>query len=123
MGRISLDEYRQSNNGAGNTINSDMMREHVLAARKVQEERFARERICFNAQMGVAELERYVALEGEEREYMDRVYENLHLSLRSYHRVLKVARTIADIDGEAQVKLPQLKEALCYRGVEDRYWR
>ena len=54
---------------------------------------------------------------------MDRVYENLHLSLRSYHRVLKVARTIADIDGEAQVKLPQLKEALCYRGVEDRYWR
>ncbi|MBQ9867076.1 MAG: YifB family Mg chelatase-like AAA ATPase [Lachnospiraceae bacterium] len=123
MGRISLDEYRQSNNGAGNTINSDMMREHVLAARKVQEERFANERICFNAQMGVAELERYVALEGEEREYMDRVYENLHLSLRSYHRVLKVARTIADIDGEAQVKLPQLKEALCYRGVEDRYWR
>ena len=54
---------------------------------------------------------------------MDKVYENLHMSLRSYHRVLKVARTIADIDGLCNVGLEQLKEALCYRGVEDRYWR
>ena len=107
----------------GNGIRITDSAVNAQAARKVQEERFANERICFNAQMGVQELERYVKLEGEEREYMDRVYENLHLSLRSYHMVLKVARTIADIDGEAQVKLPQLKEALCYRGVEDRYWR
>ena len=80
------------------------------------------EKICFNAQMGVAELEKYVRLEGEEREFMDKVYESLHLSLRSYHRVLKVARTIADIDGQKEVGLSQLQEALCYRGIEDRYW-
>ena len=122
MGRISLDEYRQSNKASGNGINSTVMREHVMAARAVQEERFADEKICFNAQMGVAELEKYVRLEGKEREYMDKVYESLHLSLRSYHRVLKVARTIADIDGRKEVGLSQLQEALCYRGIEDRYW-
>lgn len=122
MGRISLDEYRQSNAGEEASINSKMMRERVLMARAAQEERFKAEKICFNAQMGVAELERFVSLKEPEREYMDKVYESLHLSLRSYHRVLKVARTIADIDGCKDVGLEQLKEALCYRGVEDRYW-
>ncbi len=123
MGRISLDEYRLSNKGGGKAISSDMMRERVLAARKIQEERFKGERIYFNAQMGVSELERFVQLNVKEREYMDKVYEELHLSLRSYHRVLKVARTIADIDAQAEVGLKQLQEALCYRGIEDRYWR
>ncbi|MBR6255785.1 MAG: YifB family Mg chelatase-like AAA ATPase [Lachnospiraceae bacterium] len=123
MGRISMEEYRKSHEGSMDELNSDTMRQRVLEARAIQEERFRDEAICFNAQMGVAELERYVKLGEKEREYMDKVYENLHMSLRSYHRVLKVARTIADIDGLCNVGLEQLKEALCYRGVEDRYWR
>ena len=87
-----------------------------------QEERFAEESICFNAQMGVNELKKYVLLGKKEQEYMDKVYEQLHMSLRSYHRILKVARTIADLDGNNKVEIPQLQEALCYRGVEERYW-
>ena len=122
MGRISLDEYRQINKAEGNGTDSTAMRQHVMAARALQEERFKNEKICFNAQMGVSELEKYVPLGSREREYMDKVYESLHLSLRSYHRVLKVARTIADIDGSSEVGLSQLQEALCYRGIEDRYW-
>ena len=88
----------------------------------MQEERFCGDKICFNAQMGVKELNKYVRLGKDEQDYMDRVYEKLHLSLRSYHRVLKVARTIADLDQCSEVELAQLQEALCYRGVEERYW-
>ena len=71
---------------------SSEMREHVLQARKRQQERFAGTGLQFNAQMGVKELERLVPLGRKERAFMDQVYEKLHLSLRSYHRILKVAR-------------------------------
>ena len=53
---------------------------------------------------------------------MDKAYEKMHLSLRSYHKILRVARTIADIDGKKDVELSCLQEALCYRSIEERYW-
>ena len=121
MGRIELSEYKRS--GEGNAeYGSAAMRERVMKARKVQEKRFAGTPFSFNAQMGVNEIREYVKLGEKEQAYMDKVYEQLHLSLRSYHRILKVARTVADIDGKKEVGIAQLQEALCYRGVEDRYW-
>ena len=116
-----MPEYRKAGEAAPEWY-SESMRRRVLSARKMQELRFAGEKICFNAQMGVNELKKYVMLGKKEQEYMDTVYERLHLSLRSYHRILKVARTIADLDGCENVEVRQLQEALCYRGVEERYW-
>ena len=121
LGRVELPEYRKAGEAAPEWY-SESMRRRVLSARKMQELRFAGEKICFNAQMGVNELKKYVMLGKKEQEYMDTVYERLHLSLRSYHRILKVARTIADLDGCENVEVRQLQEALCYRGVEERYW-
>lgn len=121
LGRVELKEYRKSGQTDPEWY-SEAMRKRVLEARRMQEKRFAKEGICFNGQMGVSELKEYVVLEKKEQEYMDKVYERLHLSLRSYHRILKVARTIADLDGTENVGIPQLQEALCYRGVEERYW-
>ncbi|MCR5251249.1 MAG: YifB family Mg chelatase-like AAA ATPase [Lachnospiraceae bacterium] len=122
MGRISLQEYRRRGQSKKAEYGSAAMRERVLKARARQEERFAGEEIRFNAQMGVKEIGRFVMLGEREQSYMDTVYESLHLSLRSYHRVLKLARTIADLDGIEEVGRSQLQEALCYRSVEDRYW-
>lgn len=123
MGRLSIKEYRLRKPGEKDgEYGSAAMRERVLRARKVQEERFAACSISFNAQMGVNELQDFVRLSKEDQEYMDSVYESLHLSLRSYHRLLKVARTIADLDGRSDVGKEDINEALCYRSVEDRYW-
>jgi magnesium chelatase family protein len=70
----------------------------------------------------VRELEQLIHLGKKEQGFMDQVYEKLHLSLRSYHRILKVARTIADLDAAEEIALKHIQEALCYRSVEERYW-
>ena len=59
----------------------------------------------------------------KEKKFMEKAYDRMHLSLRSYHKILRVARTIADIGGSEKVELSHLSEALCYRSIEDRYWR
>ncbi len=99
------------------------MKETVLMARKIQEERFVGSPISFNSQMSHGELEKYTELGEKEKKFMERAYDRMHLSLRSYHKILRVARTIADIGGSEKVELSHLTEALCYRSIEDRYWR
>ena len=53
---------------------------------------------------------------------MRRIFKQMNLSARGYHRILRVARTIADLAGEESISLAHLGEAICYRGVEEKYW-
>ena len=53
---------------------------------------------------------------------MEEVYEKMKLSVRGYHRILKVARTIADVEGDKEIGTKHIMEAVCYRGMEDKYW-
>ena len=99
------------------------MKDAVMRARQIQEERFSGTGISFNSQMAHADMEKFVELGEKEKKFMERAYDRMHLSLRSYHKILRVARTIADIDGNKKVELSHLTEALCYRSIEDRYWR
>ena len=121
MGRMSAEEIHGKVNEKSR-YGSTEMREHVMGARKRQQERFTGTRLQFNSQMGVKELERLVTLGKKEQGFMDQVYEKMHLSLRSYHRILKVARTIADLDASESIALKHIQEALCYRSIEERYW-
>ncbi len=121
MGRLKPEALRKKSEKE-TTLGSDGMRQQVIFARQMQERRFAGSGLMFNAQMGVKEIEEYIRLDKKEEKFMNDAYESMHLSLRSYHRMLRVARTIADLDGSETVGLKHLNEALCYRGVEDRYW-
>ncbi len=121
MGRMSAEEIHGKAEEK-HRYGSAEMRANVMKARKRQQERFAGTSLQFNAQMGVKELEKMVPLGKQEQEFMDRVYEKLHLSLRSYHRILKVACTIADLDASEKIGLKHIQEALCYRSLEERYW-
>ena len=60
----------------------------------------------------------YCALGEEEKKFMEQVFYSLKLSARAYHRILKVARTIADLEGSYEIKKEHLTEAVCYRGFE-----
>lgn len=100
---------------------SERIRERVQAARDRQAERFAasaengqRPVLC-NADMGVRELTAHVRLNREGEVLMRSAMQQMHLSARGYHRVLKLARTIADLDGSDDVKAHHLAEALQYR--------
>lgn len=101
---------------------SAQVRERVMAARKRQENRFAGTGLHFNADMGAGEVARYCALGDTELRYMERMFSALQLSARAYHRILKVARTIADLDGSDGIGETHLAEAICYRQSDHKYW-
>lgn len=102
--------------------NSAQIRRRVMRARELQERRFEGTALKFNADMGVAEVERYCALGENERKYMEKMFALMQLSARGYHRILKVARTIADLDESVQIEERHLSEAICYRQVDAKYW-
>jgi magnesium chelatase family protein len=95
----------------------------VAAARKIQAERFAaigRPELRVNAEAQGGALETIAALDATGLKLLRDAAEAMHLSARGYHRVLKVARTIADLDGAEAIGRPHLAEALAYRALHDR---
>lgn len=89
--------------------------QRVLAARRIQEERFSGSGIRTNAGMGPAQIEKWTPLNPECRRLLERAAEGLGLSARAYHRILKVARSIADLNGEQKIATNHLAEAISYR--------
>ena len=108
--------------GKGTGMDSRGMREKVMLARMRQMERFQEEKLTNNAQMGQNEIEKYCRLGKEEERMMRQAYEVMNLTVRSYHKVLKVARTIADLEGSPKIKKAHLSEAAGYRSLEEKLW-
>jgi len=94
---------------------SHAVRERVAAARRVQAQRFRGTRLLTNADMGPAEVRRHCQLDGAGQRLMQAAMRQLHLSARAYHRVLNLARTIADLAGAADIGPAHLAEAIQYR--------
>lgn len=94
---------------------SARIKERVMGARQMQAQRFAGTQLRFNADMGVAQVEKYCVLGAQEKGYMERMFSAMQLSARSYHRILKVARTIADLEQCGGIRKEHLSEAICYR--------
>lgn len=101
---------------------SEEMRENVIKSIEVQKNRYKNTDINFNSQLTANLIEEFIHLGRKEKEYIDEMYEKMNLSVRGYHRILKVARTIADIEGSKEVLTEHLMEALSYRGIEEKYW-
>lgn len=101
---------------------SAQIRARVCEARQRQKERYQDTEIRSNAALGVKELERYCALGAEAQILMEQAYSALGLTARTYHKILKVARTIADLDGSGEIKTGHIKEAIGYRTLDKKYW-
>lgn len=98
------------------------IRKRVTAARAVQDERYRGTKYRFNADLDSEAVRKYCALDDECRKMMSMVYENMHLTARSYTRILKTARTIADLDNAPAIRPEHLTEAVSYRAVDRKYW-
>ena len=101
---------------------SAQIRSRVREAWERQRHRLRDAGIDCNAQMTGRHVKTYCRLDEQEESMMAHIFEKLGLSARAYHRILKVARTIADLDGEDKIMERHLGEALGYRGLEQRFW-
>lgn len=110
-------DVKDLNAKKGNLCSADM-RKMVMKARARQEARFEKSRLRFNSDIGAKEIKKYCVLGKEEQEYMEKMFYHMNLSARSYHKTLKVARTIADLDESETIRIPHLAEAVCYRAQE-----
>ena len=101
---------------------SSSIRERVIRARKLQEERYEGRPYRCNARLPQQDLEYFCRLERKEEKLMERIFKSMKMSARSYYRILKVARTIADLDGCEKVKDIHIEEALECRMGGEKYW-
>ena len=97
---------------------SHAIRKRVTRAREIQQARFDGVGIHCNAQMGSRHLEAFCRLSGEGKGFLQDVASRLNLSARAYHRVMKIARTIADLEGAAEIDTTHLAEAVQYRSLD-----
>lgn len=101
---------------------SSQIRIRVEAAHHIQKERYAGCSWQFNSRLPSSSIERFCTLEEKEEALMEMAFEKMNLSARAYHRIIRVARTIADLDGEERILEEHLLEAIGYRQVDQKYW-
>ena len=119
METVSYEELTEKQTAEESTAS---IRERVLRAHRIRQERYQGTKYRFNSQLSVPAIREYCALSEEEEEMMRGIYEKKHLTARSYHRILKVARTIADLTGGGPIQKEHLCEAVLYRPEERMIW-
>ncbi len=110
--RLPFRELQEKN---GRAEASSLIRERVEKARLAQKERFAGTDILYNSSIPGSRILEYCPLGKQEEAFMKKAFDTMEMSARAYHRVLRVARTIADLEGAAMVEKKHLKEAILYR--------
>ncbi|TSC89926.1 MAG: magnesium chelatase family protein [Parcubacteria group bacterium Gr01-1014_3] len=118
--RIAVAELRKKigTNSAEGDAQTEKMKEQVVRAREIQVARFSslkKRKIFTNSELSSKEIEKFAELDGAAEKFVETATKNQFLSPRSYYRVLKVARTIADLSGEEKVTEGHLAEAFSYR--------
>jgi len=94
---------------------SESMRNKILSAWNMQKQRFEGSNTRFNSQMNVKEVERYCRLSKEDEAFFEKTFRKMDLTVRSYHKILRVARSIADLDGCENINRKHLIGAIDYR--------
>ena len=102
---------------------SSEIRARVIKAREIQSERFKdHETIHYNAQMNVKQLQVHCTMEDASKQLLKTAMERINLSARAYDRILKVSRTIADLEGAELIKGAHISEAIQYRSLDREGW-
>ena len=102
---------------------SEEIKKRVDKARRIQQERYKESRIVSNSELTPKLIEKYCKLDEKSKEVLESAFNKLKLSARAYGRILKVSRTIADLDESKNIEVKHIAEAIQYRSIDRKYWR
>ncbi len=106
--------------GDSNAEPSEEIRKRVESARSIQSSRFVRTKIYCNAQMSSRHIKKDCVIDEASADLLESAIDKLGLSARAYNRILKIARTIADLEGRADIQVDHISEAIQYRNLDRR---
>jgi magnesium chelatase family protein len=115
---VPFKELSAERSGTG----SSQMREAVVQARELQTRRFTGSRSRYNAHMSSRQIRQFCKLDPDCQEALKTSVNELGLSARAHDKVLRVARTIADLDHSPEIQLPHISEAINYRMLDRQMW-
>ena len=115
---LSFDEFRDKKEAES----SAEIKVRINKVREIQRKRFLGDGILTNAEMTENLIKKYCAIDEQSERLLKMAFERLNLSARGTSRILKVARTIADLDGSENIKSSHLAEAIQYRQLDRRYY-
>lgn len=110
-------DYQDLKAGGGDLVSSAVMQQQVVRAAEIQKERYKKEKWIFNSELQPEAIAGYCPLTEEAERLMERAFNTLGLSARGYHRIIRLGRTIADLDGEELIGTAHISEAISYRSA------
>ena len=116
--RVAFEELTGEESGE----TSEKIREKVLRAHQMQTERYQGSAYRFNGDVKGSDVEEYFRVGKEQKKLLEDAFENLNLTARSYHKILKVARTAADLECEKDIEVSHILQAICYRNIDRKFW-
>ena len=102
---------------------SMVIKQRVNKARKIQQERYKKYGIYSNSELSPKLINEYCKIDSKTSKILHEAFEKLGFSARAYNRILKVARTIADLDEKQNIELKHVAEAIQYRNLDKKYWK
>ncbi|MFU0783619.1 MAG: Magnesium chelatase, subunit ChlI C-terminal [Thermoanaerobacterium thermosaccharolyticum] len=118
VNRVDKQKYFEDDK---NIETSEVIRDRVKKAREIQLQRYRGSGIFFNSQLKNNMIKKYIKLDEKTTEIIKDYFDKLGLSARAYNKIIKVARTIADLDGSIDVKYEHVAEAFQYRNLSNKY--
>lgn len=116
--RLAFEELTRSEKGQ----TSAQIREEVLRAHQMQQERYKGTVYRYNCDVKGADSEEYFRVDKKQKALLEDAFERLNLTARSYHKILRVARTAADLDCSQDIETKHILQAICYRNVDRKFW-
>ena len=116
--RVKFEELTGTEEGQ----TSAQMREEIIAAHQIQSERYKGSSYHFNSDVRGADTEEYFRVGSKQKALLEDAFEKLNLTARSYHKILKVARTAADLECRKDIETSHIMQAICYRNVDRKFW-
>ncbi len=117
-GKISFDDIRNSKRGES----SEEIEKRVVLAQDIQKERYKNDRYNYNSNMDSKGIERYCEISKDSKKLLKYAFDTMGMSARAYSRILKVSRTIADLDGAEMIEERHIAEAISYRALDRKYF-